>query len=80
MSLITPLRDERTLVLQLRDAISTLIEEQRLQPGDQLPTEAELTRKFQISRPALREALKLLEGALRLGRSGSSGRASDHVL
>lgn len=61
MSLITPLRDERTLVLQLRDAISTLIEEQGLQPGDQLPTEAELTRKFQISRPALREALKLLE-------------------
>jgi len=61
MSLITPLRDERTLVLQLRDAISTLIEEQGLKPGDQLPTEAELTRKFQISRPALREALKLLE-------------------
>jgi GntR family transcriptional regulator len=61
MSLITPLRDERTLVLQLRDAISALIEEQGLQPGDQLPTEAELTRKFQISRPALREALKLLE-------------------
>jgi GntR family transcriptional regulator len=61
MSLITPLRDERTLVLQLRDAISALIEEQSLKPGDQLPTEAELTRKFQISRPALREALKLLE-------------------
>jgi len=61
MSLITPLRDERTLVLQLRDAISALIEERGLQPGDQLPTEAELTRKFQISRPALREALKLLE-------------------
>ncbi len=61
MSLVTPLRDERTLVLQLRDAIGSLIEEQGLQPGDQLPTEAELTRKFQISRPALREALKLLE-------------------
>lgn len=61
MSLVTPLRDERTLVLQLRDAISTLIEEQGLKPGDQLPTEAELTQKFQISRPALREALKLLE-------------------
>ena len=61
MSPITPLRDERTLVLQLRDAISTLIEEQGLRPGDQLPTEAELTRQFQISRPALREALKLLE-------------------
>ncbi len=61
MSLVTPLRDERTLVLKLRDAISILIEEQGLKPGDQLPTEAELTRKFQISRPALREALKLLE-------------------
>ncbi|WP_445503128.1 GntR family transcriptional regulator [Microvirga sp. G4-2] len=59
--MITPLRDERTLVLQLRDAISALIDEQGLKPGDQLPTEAELTRKFQISRPALREALKLLE-------------------
>lgn len=61
MSLITPLRDERTLVLKLRDAITALIDEQGLKPGDQLPTEAELTRKFQISRPALREALKLLE-------------------
>jgi len=61
MSSITPLRDERTLVLQLRDAIGALIDEQGLKPGDQLPTEAELTRRFQISRPALREALKLLE-------------------
>ncbi|SCY71369.1 GntR family transcriptional regulator [Microvirga guangxiensis] len=61
MSLITPLRDERTLVLKLRDAITALIDEQGLKPGDQLPTEAELTRKFQISRPALREALKLME-------------------
>ncbi|MCG7391588.1 GntR family transcriptional regulator [Microvirga sp. ACRRW] len=59
--MITPLRDERTLVLKLRDAISALIDEHGLKPGDQLPTEAELTRKFQISRPALREALKLLE-------------------
>ncbi|WP_091134320.1 UTRA domain-containing protein [Microvirga guangxiensis] len=59
--MITPLRDERTLVLKLRDAITALIDEQGLKPGDQLPTEAELTRKFQISRPALREALKLME-------------------
>ncbi|WP_322098849.1 GntR family transcriptional regulator [Microvirga roseola] len=59
--MVTPLRDERTLVLQLRDAISALIGDQGLKPGDQLPTEAELTKQFQISRPALREALKLLE-------------------
>nr|WP_280177480.1 hypothetical protein [Microvirga pakistanensis] len=43
MSLIAPLHDDRILVLRLRDAISTLIEEQGLKPGDQLPTEAELT-------------------------------------
>ncbi|MDH2406634.1 GntR family transcriptional regulator [Bradyrhizobium sp. SSUT18] len=61
MSSVVPLRDERTLVLQLRDAISAMIEERKLQPGDQLPTESELTQAFRISRPALREALKLLE-------------------
>lgn len=32
-----------------------------LKPGDKLPTEAQLTQRFKISRPALREALKLLE-------------------
>lgn len=61
MSLVTPIRDERTLVLKLRDAINSMIEERGLKPGDRLPTEAELTQAFRISRPALREALKLLE-------------------
>ncbi len=56
-----PLRDARTLVIQLRDRIADLIQEQKLQPGDKLPTESQLTQRFGISRPALREALKLLE-------------------
>ncbi len=56
-----PLRDTRTLVIQLRDRIADLIREQGLAPGDKLPTEAQLTERFRISRPALREALKLLE-------------------
>ena len=56
-----PLRDSRTLVLQLRDRIADLIREEGLRPGDKLPTEAQLTQRFKISRPALREALKLLE-------------------
>ena len=56
-----PLRDTRTLVIQLRDRIADLIREQGLNPGDKLPTEAQLTQRFKISRPALREALKLLE-------------------
>lgn len=56
-----PIRDERTLALQLRDEIGAMIERDGLRPGDRLPTEADLTRTFNISRPALREALKLLE-------------------
>lgn len=54
-------RDERTLAVQLRDEIGALIEREQLAPGDKLPTEAALTQRFRISRPALREALKLLE-------------------
>lgn len=56
-----PLRDSRTLAIQLRDRIVDLIREEGLKPGDKLPTEAQLTQRFKISRPALREALKLLE-------------------
>ncbi|MBN9056800.1 MAG: GntR family transcriptional regulator [Rhizobiales bacterium] len=56
-----PLRDSRTLAVQLRDRIADLIREEGLKPGDRLPTEAQLTQRFKISRPALREALKLLE-------------------
>lgn len=56
-----PLRDTRTLAVQLRDRVADLIKDEGLQPGDKLPTEAQLTQRFKISRPALREALKLLE-------------------
>jgi GntR family transcriptional regulator len=56
-----PLRDARTLVAQLRDRLADLIGTDGLMPGDRMPTEAQLTQRFKISRPALREALKLLE-------------------
>jgi GntR family transcriptional regulator len=56
-----PLRDSRTLAIQLRDRIADLIRLEGLKPGNKLPTEAQLTQRFKISRPALREALKLLE-------------------
>lgn len=56
-----PLRDSRTLAVRLRDRIAGLIRAEGLKPGDRLPTEAQLTERFRISRPALREALKLLE-------------------
>ena len=38
-----PLRDTRTLVIQLRDRIGDLIRDEGLNPGDKLPTEAQLT-------------------------------------
>lgn len=56
-----PLRDKQTLVTKLRDRISDLIRDSGLKPGDKLPTEAQLTLRFGISRPVVREALKLLE-------------------
>ena len=55
------LRDNRTVVVQLRDELASLIKRGNLSTGDRLPTEAELTSRFRVSRPALREALKLLE-------------------
>lgn len=56
-----PLRDKQTLVIKLRDRISDLIRDTELKPGDKLPTEAEITQRFKVSRPVVREALKLLE-------------------
>lgn len=56
-----PTRNERTLAVQMRDEIGSMIEREGLRPGAKLPTEAELTQRFRVSRPALREALKLLE-------------------
>lgn len=55
------IRDTRTVVVRARDRIAVMIREDGLKPGDKMPTEAELTRRFAISRPAMREALKLLE-------------------
>jgi GntR family transcriptional regulator len=55
------IRDTRTIVIQLRDRIADLIQSEGLKPGEKLPTEAQLTERFNVSRPALREALKLLE-------------------
>lgn len=46
-----------------------------LTPGDTLTLEAELLKQFQVSRPTLREALRVLEseGLIRLGRGSRKG-------
>ncbi len=43
------------------ERIKTLIVERKLNPGDRLPNEFELTRSLSVSRGTLREAMKILE-------------------
>lgn len=50
-----------TLSQQVIDQIIELLLDGKLKPGDKLPTEAELTEWFSVSRPVLREALSSLE-------------------
>ena len=50
-----------TLPEQVRDRLLQAIAERGLRPGDQLPTEAEVTAMFGVSRSTVREALRLLE-------------------
>jgi DNA-binding FadR family transcriptional regulator len=45
----------------VQDALRTYILENQLQPGDRLPSEAELAAKLGVSRNPIREALKGLE-------------------
>ncbi len=46
---------------RLRTGVLEMIRELDLSPGDKLPTEKDMTERFSVSRPTLREALKLLE-------------------
>lgn len=46
---------------RLRTGVLEMIRELELSPGDKLPTEKAMTERFSVSRPTLREALKLLE-------------------
>lgn len=53
--------DQRPLYVQANDAYRTLLSSGRYAPGDRLPSEIELSQLWGISRPTLREALRLLE-------------------
>ncbi|MGQ9600684.1 MAG: FadR/GntR family transcriptional regulator [Anaerolineae bacterium] len=55
---ISPQRVSDSAVEQIR----RLIEEGELQPGDRLPGERDLIRSLGVSRPSVREALRVLEG------------------
>ncbi|MGB4269423.1 MAG: GntR family transcriptional regulator, partial [Spirochaetota bacterium] len=60
------------VVSQIIELISSGV----LKPGDRLPSELEMTRRFGISRISLREAMKLLEAK---GYIESQGRKGKYV-
>lgn len=66
---IEPLR-RRSLVSEVVTLLREVIETQGLNPGDRLPTEAELVASLEVSRPVLREAVSQLEslGLIRVRR------------
>src|SRR5205085_8003160 len=59
--MVTAQRDRRTLVARTREDLARRIHEGELRPGQQLPSEPDLARAYNVSRVTLREALKGLQ-------------------
>ncbi len=59
---LQPIRPKR-LYQQIAEQISEMVRAEALQPGDRLPAELDLARRFGVSRPSVREALIVLEMA-----------------
>jgi DNA-binding FadR family transcriptional regulator len=55
--------ERRSISEQVADAIRVYMQEQHLHPGDRLGREEDLARQFGVSRPTLREALRLLSSS-----------------
>jgi len=66
----TESRRRTSLVAEVVTLLREAIEKRGLQPGDRLPTEAELVESLEVSRPVLREAISQLEtlGLVRVRR------------
>jgi GntR family transcriptional regulator, transcriptional repressor for pyruvate dehydrogenase complex len=75
MAIFRPVKQLRVfeeIVAQLKESILT----GRFKPGDKLPTERELVEQFQVSRVAIREALRTLENSgFIVTRQGANGGA-----
>lgn len=54
-------RSRRSRPLRVAEAIKDWVVERGLQPGDRLPGEAELIRRFGMSKGTIREAMRLLQ-------------------
>lgn len=56
-------RRPRGLVNEIVEALAASIREGRMQPGEKLPTEAEIMARFDVSRTVVREALSRLQAS-----------------
>lgn len=59
-TLTTPVGPRLSLTDAIASQLIRLIMDGRFKPGDQLPTESELAKQFQVGRGSVREALKAL--------------------
>lgn len=63
---------------QVATSLASLIFENHLRPGDRLPSERELATAFGVSRPVIRESIKLLEErGLLISRTGRGAFVTD---
>lgn len=53
--------NHKSLSRQVMDSIEKMILEQKLVPGDVLPTETQIAEELQVSKSSVREAIKMLE-------------------
>lgn len=74
----------QSLAEQVMDKIMDLVAERRLEPGDKLPTEKDLTELFGVGRSTVREAIVQLQNlgvlSVRQGRGTFLKEVSTHTL
>lgn len=69
---------KQTLFLQVSNALSQLISEEKWTPGEMLPSETELAKEFSVSQGTMRRALNLLvEKGILIRRQGRGTFVSD---
>jgi GntR family transcriptional repressor for pyruvate dehydrogenase complex len=78
-ALLRPVERSRTHEVILRQ-VEELLAAGRLRPGDRLPPERTLADELGVSRPSVREALKVLEALGVVAITGGQGRESGAVV
>lgn len=56
----TKIKNKGNLSVLVAEQIKQLIQQKKYKPGDQIPNETKLTELFGVSRPTIREAMKML--------------------